>query len=170
MVYAVMTHLWNLLGKSMENYKNYTMDRADLMLHPIIGGELILLNYVGFAQESRFKFLKKIEDWNSKDDTGRLKGVNLKEYLCNDVFIINEGSYIKDEVYLMDANNLDDFVGNYFKLNTGCFFDGDTFFISPLNKALIEFQHDGYVFLHKLPILLNEHGKAKILNRASMFK
>ncbi|PHM63637.1 hypothetical protein Xish_02903 [Xenorhabdus ishibashii] len=36
----------------MESYKNYSMDRADLMLHPIIGGELILLNYVGFAQET----------------------------------------------------------------------------------------------------------------------
>ncbi|BET97602.1 hypothetical protein [Xenorhabdus taiwanensis] len=152
----------------MGSYENYTMDRADLMLHPVIGGELILLNYVGFAQESRFKFLKKIENWNGMDDSEILKVINLKEYICSNIFIINEGYYIKDEVYLMDLNNLDDFVENYFKLNSGCFFDGDTFFISPLNKTLIEFQHDGYVFLHKLPILLNEHGKARILNRKSM--
>ncbi|MBC8951002.1 hypothetical protein [Xenorhabdus sp. TS4] len=100
------------------------------MFYPIIGGELILLNYVGFAQESRFKLLKKIEDWNGMDDSEILKVINLKEYFCSDVFIINKDSYIKDEVYLMDVNNLDDFVRNYVELNSGCFFDGDTFFIS----------------------------------------
>ncbi|MDC9588253.1 hypothetical protein PSI23_02720 [Xenorhabdus sp. XENO-10] len=149
----------------MESYKKYTMDKADLILHPIIGGELILLNYVGFAQESRFEFLSKIEGWDRMDDSEILEFINFKEYISNDVFIINEDSYTKDKVYLMDVNNIDNFVGDYFKLNSSCFFDGDTFFISPLNKVLIEFQHDGYVFLHKLPVLLNELGKSRISNK-----
>ncbi|MBD2796657.1 hypothetical protein ID856_08950 [Xenorhabdus sp. 18] len=149
----------------MENYKNYTMDKADLILHPIIGGELILLNYVGFAQESRFEFLRKIEGRKRMSDAEILAFINFKQYLSNDIFIINEDSYIKDKVYLMDANHIDDFVEGYFKLNASCFFDGNTFFISPLDKVLIEFQHNGYVFLHKLPILLNEYGKSKISHR-----
>ncbi|OTA17291.1 hypothetical protein Xvie_01136 [Xenorhabdus vietnamensis] len=149
----------------MESYKQYTMDKADLILHPIIGGELILLNYVGFAQESRFEFLRKIEGWDRMNDYEILKFINFREYFSSDIFIINEDSYTKDKVYLMDVNNIDDFVRNYFKLNSSCFFDGDTFFISSLNKVLIEFQHDGYVFLHKLPILLNEHSKYKISDK-----
>ncbi|MDC9592460.1 hypothetical protein [Xenorhabdus sp. IM139775] len=150
----------------MESYKNYTMDKADLILHPVIGGELILLNYVGFAQESRFQFLRKIEARNGMNDTEILKFINFKQYLSNDVFIINEDSYIKDKVYLMDANHIDDFVGDYFELNASGFFGGDTFFISPLNKALIEFQHNGYVFLHQLPIVLNDYGKSKMLTQS----
>ncbi|MBI6547422.1 hypothetical protein [Xenorhabdus lircayensis] len=146
----------------MDGYKKYTMDKADLILHPIIGGELILLNYVGFAQENRFAFLSKIEGWERMDDSEILENINFKKYLSSDVFIINEDSYTKDKVYLMDINNIDDFVESYFKLNSSCFFDGDTFFISPLNKVLVEFQHDGYVFLHKLPIVLNELGKSRI--------
>ncbi|MDC9596542.1 hypothetical protein [Xenorhabdus anantnagensis] len=149
----------------MESYKNYTMDKADLILHPIIGGELILLSYVGFAQESRFEFLSKIEGWDRMDDSKILEFINFKDYISSDVFIINEDSYTKDKVYLMDANNIDNFVRDYFKLNSSCFFDGDTFFISPLKKVLIEFQHNGYVFLHKLPVLLNEHGKSMISNK-----
>ncbi|MDX7991833.1 hypothetical protein [Xenorhabdus littoralis] len=141
----------------MDSYKKYTMDKADLILLPIIGGELILLNYIGFAQEGRFEFLSKIKDWNRMDDVEILKLINFKKYLSGKVFIINEDSYTKDNVYSMDTSNIDTFVEDYFMSNSNCFFDGDTFFISPLNETLIEFQHDGYIFVHKLPILLNEH-------------
>ncbi|WP_339353331.1 hypothetical protein [Xenorhabdus sp. Sc-CR9] len=149
----------------MESYKEYTMDKADLILHPIIGGELVLLHYVGFAQENRFDFLSKIEACGRMGDSAILNLINFKRYLSSDIFIINEDSYTKDKVYMMDINNIDDFVEDYFKSNSSCFFDGDTFFISPSKKVLIEFQHHGYVFLHKLPIVLNEHGKSKISNK-----
>ncbi|SFN57075.1 hypothetical protein [Xenorhabdus japonica] len=151
----------------MESYKKYTMDKADLILHPIIGGELMLLNYVGFAQESRFEFLRKIEGYDRMDDFEILGNIDLKEYIYSDFFIINEDSYTKDKVYLMDANNIDNFVRNY--LNSSRFFDGNTFFISSLNKILIEFQYDGYIFLHKLPVLLNEHGKSIISNKTAYY-
>ncbi|OTA21200.1 hypothetical protein Xbed_00853 [Xenorhabdus beddingii] len=149
----------------MDSYKKYTMDKADLILHPIIGGELILLNYVGFSQEGRFEFLRKIEGCGRRNDAEILALINFKKYLSSDTFIVNEDSYTKDNVYLMDVNNIDDFVGNYSKVNSSCFFDGDTFFISPSNQVLIEFQHNGYVFLHKLPIVLNEQGQSKISNK-----
>ncbi|MBC8952336.1 hypothetical protein [Xenorhabdus sp. PB62.4] len=153
----------------MESYKKYTMDKADLILRPIIGGELILLNYVGFAQESRFEFLSKIDNWDKMEDSEILDLINFRKYLSGDIFIINEDSYTKDHVYLMDANHIDDFVGNYLKLNSSCFFDGDTFFISSSNKIMIEFQHDGYVFLHKLPIMLNKHSNLLISNKAACY-
>ncbi|AYA39858.1 hypothetical protein HZS38_04230 [Xenorhabdus nematophila] len=146
----------------MDSYKKYTMDKADLILQPIIGGELILLSYIGFSQESRFEFLSKIEGCNQMGDSEILSLINFGKYLASDVFIINEDSYIKDKVYMVSVNDIYDFVKGYFDANSGCFFNGDTFFISPLNKILIEFQHNGYVFLHKLPIVLNEHGRSKL--------
>ncbi|KMJ47080.1 hypothetical protein AB204_00060 [Xenorhabdus khoisanae] len=153
----------------MESYKKYTMDKADLILHPIIGGELILLNYVGFAQESRFEFLSKIGNWDRMEDSEILGLINFKKYLSGDIFIVNEDSYTKDHVYLMDVNNIDEFVGNYLKLNSSCFFDGDTFFISSSNKIMIEFQHDGYVFLHKLPIMLNKYDNLLNSNKTACY-
>ncbi|AOM40622.1 hypothetical protein [Xenorhabdus hominickii] len=150
----------------MECYKKYTMDRADLILHPIIGGELILLNQIGFSQEGRFEFLKKIDGWGKVEDSEILNLIDFKKYISSDIFIINEDSYTKDKVYLMNVNDLDAFVGGYLKSNSSCFFDGDTFLVSPLNKALLEFQHDGYVFLHKLPIILNEYAKSIMSKKA----
>lgn len=153
----------------MESYKKYTMDKADLILRPIIGGELILLNYVGFAQESRFEFLSKIDNWDRMEDSEILGLINFRKYLSGDIFIVNEDSYTKDHIYLMDVNHIDEFVGNYLKSNSSCFFDGDTFFISSSNKIMIEFQHDGYVFLHKLPIMLNKHGGLLTSNKTACY-
>ncbi|MBD2814296.1 hypothetical protein ID850_05845 [Xenorhabdus sp. Flor] len=149
----------------MENYKKYTMDKADRMLQPAIGGELILLSYIGFSQEGRFEFLEKIDNWENRGDAEILEHTYFKKYLANDVFIITDNSYIKDEVYFMDINHVEPFVNSYLNKNSECFFNGDTFFISPSTKSLIEFQHDGYIFSHRLPIVINEHGKRVIARK-----
>ncbi|WP_086956201.1 hypothetical protein [Xenorhabdus innexi] len=138
------------------------MDKADRMLHPIIGGEIVLLNYISFSQEGRFEFLGKIEGWENQDDVEILESTHFRKYLSDDIFIITDNSYIKDEVYFMDVNDIESFVSDYLNKNSECFFNGDAFFISPSKQSLIEFQHDGYVFSHKLPILINENGKKAI--------
>ncbi|WP_340607743.1 hypothetical protein [Xenorhabdus bharatensis] len=159
MIYSKFDGIKN---NKMESYNKYTMDKADRMLQPIIGGELILLSYISFSLEGRFKFLGKIENWEKQSDTKILENVNFKRYLSDDVFIINDNSYIKDEVYFMDIRYVEIFVSDYLNKNSECFFNGDAFFISPTKKTLIEFQHDGYIFLHQLPILISENEKKVI--------
>ncbi|WP_228011622.1 hypothetical protein, partial [Xenorhabdus griffiniae] len=72
-------------------------------------------------------------------------------------------SYSKNEVYFIKKENINVFIDDYYTLNSQCFFNGATFFISPLDNALLEFNDDGYVFLHKLPILLDDKGRELML-------
>ncbi|MCP9267440.1 hypothetical protein M5U04_04860 [Xenorhabdus sp. XENO-1] len=147
----------------MENHNKYTMKQANDILYPILGGDMSVLEHIDFPQDGRYKLLDKIDGWESLDDHEILNRIFFKEYIHSDVYIITDLSYSKDEVYFIKKEKINVFIDDYCKHNSRCFFNGATFFISPLNKTLLEFNDDGYVFLHKLPILLDDKGRELML-------
>jgi len=98
------------------------------------------------------KLLCRIEDWENLSDASILKRIRLDKFTSSTLYAITDISYIKDEgLFVVEPENIKNFISIYSKKYRECFFNGDVIFILPRENMIIYFHHCGELLLFSLP-------------------
>jgi hypothetical protein len=96
---------------------------------------------------------KVIPNWERLNEIEILESFSIKEYIEGTVYLINDSSFIYDVIFEFDVLSILELPTAYPPKYKGGIFNGDTSFISPETMNLIDFHHDGILFLYKIPLL-----------------
>ncbi|AYN26554.1 hypothetical protein D8682_05845 [Buttiauxella sp. 3AFRM03] len=136
------------------NIKNISLQEADRILTTIVGCrssqicKIIDLNKINPINANR------VHEWEELADNEILHLLDFNGLKSGNVYIITDLSYIQNiGVFIMEFHDLEKFVKGYYSSYKECFFDGDVIIISIDIKEAFIFDHNGFFFNYRLPLL-----------------